>query len=91
LSQIEFRFPTGRLRKHDPKGLSLQHASQVSMCFPYAHDKFNDESFTKCVEDLEEVLQRKSKPNMTRFKDMIMDEKVETIEKSTQEALKIRE
>jgi hypothetical protein len=30
-------------------------------------------------------------PNMTRFKAMIMDEKVETIEKSSQEALKVQE
>jgi hypothetical protein len=27
LSQLEFRFPTGGFRKHDPKGLVLQHAS----------------------------------------------------------------
>jgi hypothetical protein len=30
-------------------------------------------------------------PNMTRFKAMSMDEKVETIEKSSQEALRVQE
>jgi hypothetical protein len=30
-------------------------------------------------------------PNMTRFKSMSMDEEVETIEQSTQEALRARE
>jgi hypothetical protein len=32
LSQLEYRFPTSRFRKHDPRGLVLQHASQVSSC-----------------------------------------------------------
>jgi hypothetical protein len=32
-----------------------------------------------------------SKPNMTRFKTMSMDEQVETIEQSAQEALRARE
>jgi hypothetical protein len=40
LSQLEFRFLIGRFRKHDPKGLVLQHASQVSSCWSYAHDNF---------------------------------------------------
>jgi hypothetical protein len=30
LNQLEYQFPTGRFHKHDPKGLVLQHASQVS-------------------------------------------------------------
>jgi hypothetical protein len=47
LSQLEFRFQTTRFRKHDPKGLVLKHASQVSSCWPYAHDKFEDEVFTE--------------------------------------------
>jgi hypothetical protein len=91
LSQLEFRFPTGRFCKHDPKGLVLQHASQVSSCWPYAHDKFEDEIFTECAQDWEEVVQRMANPNMTRFKAMSMDEQVETIEQSAQEALRARE
>jgi hypothetical protein len=91
LSQLEYRFPTGQFRKHDPKGLVLQHASQVSSCWPYAHDKFEDEIFTECAQDWEEVLQRKANLNMTRFKAMSMDEQVETIEQSAQEALRVRE
>jgi hypothetical protein len=55
------------------------------------HDKFEDEIFTECAWNWEEVLQRKSNPNMIRFKTMNMDEKVETIEQSIQEALKVRE
>jgi hypothetical protein len=51
LSQLEFRFSTGQFCKHDTKGLVLQHASQVSSCWPYTHDKFEDEIFTKCTQD----------------------------------------
>jgi hypothetical protein len=40
---------------------------------------------------LEEVLHRKVYPNMTRFKEMTMDEQIEMIEKINQEALGIRE
>jgi hypothetical protein len=42
LSQLEFRFPIDRFCKNDPKGLVLQHASQVSLCWSYAHDKFEE-------------------------------------------------
>jgi hypothetical protein len=62
LSQLEFRFQTGRFCKHDPKGLVLQHASQVSSCWPYAHDKFEDEVFTENAQDWDEVVQRMVDP-----------------------------
>jgi hypothetical protein len=91
LSQLEYRFLTGQFHKHDPKGLVLQQASQVSSYCPYMHDKFEDDIFTKCAHDWEEVLQRKANPNMTRLKAMNMDEQVETIEQSAQEALRVRE
>lgn len=91
LSQLEYRFPTGRFPKHDPKGLVLQHALQVSSCWPYSHDSFEDEIFTEGAQDWEEVLHRRANPNMTKFKAMTMDEQVETIEKTIQEALRVRE
>jgi hypothetical protein len=37
------------------------------------------------------VLHRRDNPNMTKFKEMTMDEQVETIEQTTQEALRVRE
>jgi hypothetical protein len=37
------------------------------------------------------VLHIRDNPNMTKFKAMSMDEKVETIDKTTQEALRVRE
>jgi hypothetical protein len=91
LSQLEYRFSTSWFCKHDPKFLVLQHASQVSSCCPYTHDKFKYEIFTECAQDWEEVLQRKDNSNMTRFKAMSMDEKGETIEQSAQEDLRVRE
>jgi hypothetical protein len=91
LSQLEFRFPTSRFQKHDPKGLFLQHVSQVSSCWPYAHDKFEVEVFTENDQDWNEVVQRMANPNMTKFKAMSVDEQVETIEQSAQEALRARE
>jgi hypothetical protein len=57
----------------------------------YAHDKFEDEIFTESTQDWDEVVQRMANPNMTRFKAMSMDEQVEMIEKSAQEALRARE
>jgi hypothetical protein len=51
LSQLEFIFHTGQFRKHDPKGLVLKHASQVLSCWPYTHDKFEDEVFTENAQD----------------------------------------
>jgi hypothetical protein len=45
IKKLEFRFPLGRFHKHNPKGLVLQNDSQVSSCWPYAHDKFEDEIF----------------------------------------------
>jgi hypothetical protein len=74
LSHLEFRFLISWFCKHDPKGLVLQHASQVSSYWPYTHDKFEDEIFTECTRDWEEVVQRKENSNMTRFKAMSIDE-----------------
>jgi hypothetical protein len=60
-------------------------------CWPYAHDSFKDDIFIEGSQDWEEVLHRRSNPNMTKFKEMTMEEKVETIEHTTQEALRVRE
>jgi hypothetical protein len=62
LSQLKFRFQTGHFCKHDPKGLVLQHASQVSSCWSYAHDKFEDEVFTENAQDWDEVVARMVDP-----------------------------
>jgi hypothetical protein len=63
----------------------------VSSCCPSAHDNFEDEICTKGAHDWEEVLHRRYNPNMTKFKEITMDEKFETIEQTTQEALRVRE
>jgi hypothetical protein len=91
LSQLEFRFPADIFRDHDPKGLVLQHASQVPSCWPYARDKFEDEFFTDNAHDWDEVVQRMADLKMTRFKAMSMNEHATTIELSAQEALIARE
>jgi hypothetical protein len=80
LSQIEFKFPTGRFCKNDPKGLVLQHASQVSSYWSYAHDKFEDAIFTESAQDWDKVMKRMANPNMMRFKAMSVEKHVETIE-----------
>jgi hypothetical protein len=51
LIQLEFIFQTSRFCKHDPKGLVLKHASQVSSCWSYANGKFEDEVFTENSQD----------------------------------------
>jgi hypothetical protein len=62
------------------KGLVPQHASHVSSYFPYAHDIFEDEIFIEGAQDWEELLHRMANPSMTKFKEMTMDEELETIE-----------
>jgi hypothetical protein len=69
----------------------LKHASQLSSYWPYTHDKFEDEIFTKNSQDLDEVVARMANPKMTRFRAMSLDEQMTTIEKSAQEALRARE
>jgi hypothetical protein len=91
LSQLEFRVSTGQFRKNDPKGMVLQHASQVSSCWLYAHDKFIDEVFIENAQDWDEVVQRMVDPKMTKLRAMTLDEQATSIEQSTQEALRARE
>jgi hypothetical protein len=88
LSQLEFWFQTGHFRKHDPKGLVLKHASQVSSCWPYAHDQFEDEIFTENAQDWNEVAARMVDPRTTRFKAMSWEEQATSLEQTTQEILR---
>jgi hypothetical protein len=69
----------------------LKHASQVSSCWPYAHDKFEDEVFTENAQDWDEVVARMVDPKMTRFKSMSLDEQETILEQSAQGALRARE
>jgi hypothetical protein len=45
-----------RYRKHDPRRLVVEHANQVISHWPYAHDDFEDEIFTKNSLNWDEVL-----------------------------------
>jgi hypothetical protein len=63
----------------------------VSSCWPYAHDKFEDEVFMENAQDWDEVVERMVDPKMTNFRAMSLDGQVTTIDKSTQEALRARE
>jgi hypothetical protein len=76
---LEFWFQTGRFRKHDPKGLVSKHASQVSSCWPYAHDRFEDEIFTENAQDWDEVVARRADPRVTKFKAMSWEEKMDVL------------
>jgi hypothetical protein len=51
----------------------------VSSYWPYAHDKFEDEVFTKNAQDWEEVVARMTDTRMTKFKAMILDEHAKII------------
>jgi hypothetical protein len=74
LSQPEFRFQTSRFCKHDPKGMVLKHALQVSSYWPYTNNKFEDEIFTKNDQDWDKVVARMADPKMTRFRAIGLDE-----------------
>jgi hypothetical protein len=89
LSQLEFWFQTGHFRKHDPKGLVSKHASQVSSCWPYAHDRFEDEIFTENAQDWDEVVARMVDPRITKFKAMSWEEKATSLDERAQRAEEI--
>jgi hypothetical protein len=63
----------------------------VSSCWPYSHNKFEDEIFTENAHDWDEVVERMVDPKMTKFKAMSLVEKETTIEQSGQEALRAKE
>ena len=69
----------------------MKHASQVSSWWPYAHEKFEDEAFTKNAQDWNEVVARMVDPRMTKFKSMSLDEHKTIIEQSAQGSLRFRE
>jgi hypothetical protein len=52
---LEYRFMTGRYKKHDPKGLVQKCAKQVIFTWPHAHEKWEEELFTKNSQDWKEV------------------------------------
>jgi hypothetical protein len=57
----------------------LNKSKKVVVYFPYVHDKFDDECFTKNSHSWDEVIQRKTEPTLTGFKNLSMDEQVEFI------------
>jgi hypothetical protein len=63
----------------------------VSSCWPYTHDKFEDEIFMENAQDWDEVVERMVDPKMTKFRAMSLDEQTTTIEQLDQEALISRE
>jgi hypothetical protein len=69
----------------------LKHASQVSSCWPYTHDRFEDEVFIENAQDWDEFVARMVDPKMTRFKAMSLDEQTMILEQIGQEALRARE
>jgi hypothetical protein len=72
-------------------GLVLKHSSQVSSCWLYTHDNFEDEVFTENAQDWDEVIARMVDTKMTKFKEMSLDEQAIILEQSTQGALRSRE
>jgi hypothetical protein len=80
--------PNQPISKHDPKGLVLQHTSQVSSCWPYAHDRFEDEIFTENAQDWNEVASRRVILEGTRFKAMSWEEQAMSLEQAAQEILR---
>jgi hypothetical protein len=63
----------------------------VSSCWPYTHEKFEDEVFMENSKEWDEVVERMVNLKMTRFRAINLDEQMMTIDKLAQEALKSRE
>jgi hypothetical protein len=76
---LEYRFMTGRYRKHDPKGLVPKHAEQVVLTWPYAHEKWEEELFTENSQDWKEVEKRRANPNVTIFSSLPIEEKIKMV------------
>jgi hypothetical protein len=65
--QLEYRFMTGRFKKHDPKGLVLKHVEHVSLSWPYAHEKWQEELFIEGCSRLEGGREKESSPKYNFF------------------------
>jgi hypothetical protein len=76
---LEYRFMTGRYKKHDPKGLVQKHAKQVVLTWPYAHEKWEEELFTKNSQDWKEVQKRRANPNITIFSSLFVEEHIKMV------------
>jgi hypothetical protein len=63
----------------------------VSSCWPYTHDKFEDEIFMENAQDWDKVVARMVDPKITNFRAMSLDEQTTTIEQLDQEAVISRE
>jgi hypothetical protein len=37
-AMLEYRFPQGKFKRHDPKGLVLKHKQLLNIAWPYAHE-----------------------------------------------------
>ena len=62
LIHLEYRFPIGQFRRHDTKGIVPQHVGKVVSHWPYAHDSYEYELFTKNAQYWEDIIQRKAIP-----------------------------
>jgi len=69
----------------------LKLASQVSSCWPYDHEKFEDEVFIENSKYWDEVVERMVDPKMNRFRAMSLDEHMKILEQLAQGALRARE
>jgi hypothetical protein len=63
----------------------------VLSCWPYTHDKFEDEVFTENSQDWDEFIARMADPKVTRFKSMSLDEQAIILEQLAQGALRAKE
>jgi hypothetical protein len=55
-NHIEYKFPLGKIRRHDPKGLVSKHCDLVFVAWPYSHERWEDELFFEDARDWDEVL-----------------------------------
>jgi hypothetical protein len=69
----------GRYMKHDPKGLISKHATQVSLTWPCAHEKWEEELFNEDAHDWKEVKKRRDNPGVTIFSSLPVQEQIKIV------------
>jgi hypothetical protein len=72
-------FDPRRFKRHDPKGLVPNHIEQVAYHWPYAHEKWEEESFTKDAQNWAQVLERKACHGLTVFKTHSLEKNMEVL------------
>jgi len=83
---LEFKFPQGKFKNHDPQGLVEKHCSYISWYWPYPHEGWDDELMYQDISSMNEVEERLKDREDFIFKYLSLEEKQAKLEKKLEVA-----